>query len=213
MKINKDNMVITIESETGSRGEEIARKLSSMLNIPCFGKEILDVASEISGIPVKLLYRYDGRMVYAAYDLTAEDESKIKIPPSRDFVTAQIFACKKLAQRAPCILVDRHASAALAGNENRISIFIHSDFDARASVLAKERNLRTDRAKRELKKIDTAYRSYYKSYNKDWGNASNYSLCLNASGNEIDDVAAMVKSFIEKILVEDISPVEHKIAV
>ena len=184
-----------------------------MLSIPCFGKEILDVASELSGIPVKLLYRYDGRMVYAAYDLTAEDESKIKLPPARDFVSAQMFACKKLAQRAPCILVDRHASAALAGNENRISIFIHSDFDARASVLAKERNLRADRAKRELKKIDTAYRSYYKSFNKDWGNASNYSLCLNASGNEIDDVAAMVKSFIEKILGENIAPVEHKIAV
>lgn len=213
MKINKDNMVITIESEPGSRAEEIARKLASMLNIPCFGKEILDVASEISGIPAKLLYRYDGRMVYAAYDLTAEDESKIKLPPARDFVTAQMFACKKLAQRAPCILVDRHSSAALAGNENRVSIFIHSDFDARASVLANERNLRADRAKRELKKIDTAYRSYHKSNNKDWGNASNYSLCLNASNCNVDDMAAMIKSFIEKTLGENIAPVKHKIAV
>lgn len=212
MKTNKENMIIIIESEYESRGEEIARALSAAINTPCFGKEILDVAAELSGISVKLLHKYDGRSVYAAYDLSAEDESQIKLPPARDFITAQMFACRKLAQNAPCILVDRHAYAALAGNENLISVFVHSDFNFRAEMLAKERGISLERAAKELKKIDTAYRSYYRGNNKNWGNASNYSLCLNSTGCDVKDMAAMIVAFAEKTIGESLVTDDHKIA-
>lgn len=212
MKIDKTNMIITIESEPGSRGEEIARELSKMTGIPCYGKEILDAAAQISGIPARLMHRYDGRAVHAAYDLMAEDEASIKLPPARDFITAQVFACRKLAQNGACILVDRHASAALAGNENQISIFIHSDFEARAKVLAEQRGINMESAKKTLKKLDTSYRSYYRGNNKNWGNASNYSLSLNASACKTSDLAGIIESFLVGVVGEAFVPGVQKIA-
>lgn len=213
MKINKNNIIITIESEPGSRGEEIARELSNMIGIPCYGKEILDTAAEISGIPAKLMHRYDGRAVYAAYDLTAENEAVIKLPPARDFITAQVFACRKLAQSGACILVDRHASAALAGNENQISIFIHADFESRAKVLAEQRGIDTESAEKALKKLDTSYRSYYRGNNKNWGNASNYNLSLNASNCKSGDLAGIIESFLEGVVGEALIPNVQKEAI
>ena len=88
MKINKDNMIITVDTELGSNGEAIARALAQQLNVPCYAGEILDKAAELSGISARLLHRYDGRVVHAAYDLLAQDASALKMRSAADFVPA-----------------------------------------------------------------------------------------------------------------------------
>ncbi len=200
MKLNKNEMVITIDSELGSNGDLIAKELSGILDVPCYGTEILDRASEISGIPYKLMHRYDGRAVHAAYDFLAEDESAIKIAPASDFITAQIFAARQLASAGPCILVDRHANAALEGNKNHISIFIHANFDDRVKVFAAEKNLTENAAIHSLKKADRAYGSYYRGTNKGWGDAGKYDLTVNASDADINAVALMICSFLNTVM-------------
>lgn len=197
MKINKDKMIITIDSELGSNGDLIAEELGRILNIPCYGKEILDRASEISGIPYKLMHRYDGRTVHAAYDLLAESDAPIRIAPAADFVTAQVFAARQLAADGPCILVDRHANSALEGNKNHVSIFIHADFEDRARVFGMEKGLCESAAVRSLKKADRAYANYYKGNNKGWGDAGRYDMTVNASDAEVSAVADMIVSFLE----------------
>ena len=42
MKINPDNMIITIDTELCANGEKIAKELADMLHLPCYGEEILD---------------------------------------------------------------------------------------------------------------------------------------------------------------------------
>ena len=92
MKINQDNMIITIDTELCANGEKIAKELADMLHLPCYGEEILDKASELSGIPARLMHRYDGRAVHAAYDLLANDHDPLHIRPAADFITAQVAA-------------------------------------------------------------------------------------------------------------------------
>ena len=43
-----DNFVITIARGFGSGGKEIGMKLAKRLGIPCYEKELLDMASEYS---------------------------------------------------------------------------------------------------------------------------------------------------------------------
>ncbi len=197
MKINKDEMVITIDSELGSNGDKIAKELAEILHIPCYGEEILDRASEISGIPYKLMHRYDGRAVHAAYDLLADGDAPIRIAPAADFVTAQVFAARQLAAEGPCILVDRHSNAALAGNRNHISIYIHADFEDRARVFAEQKGLSESAAIRSLKKADRAYSNYYRGNNKGWGDANKYDISVNASDADPVSVTGMIVSFLE----------------
>ena len=197
MKLNKEEMIITIDSELYSNGEKIAKELSQILQIPCYGEEILDRASEISKIPNKLMHRYDGKAVHAAYDLLAEDESQIRIAPAADFITAQVMAAKQLAAEGSCILVDRHANMALAGQKNHVSVYVHADFEDRAKAFAEERGMSVEEARKSLKKEDKAYSHYYKGNNKSWGDASRYDIAVNVSEAGIKAAVDTIVSFLD----------------
>ena len=197
MKLNKDNMIITIDTELGSNGEAVARELAAMLHLPCYGTEILDKAAELSGIPARLMHHYDGHAVRAAYDLLADDHSPLKIRPAADFITAQVAACHALAAEGSCILVDRHATMALEGTEGHVSIYIHSDFADRAARMAEEKGIAIAEAEKALKKADRAYRSYYRGNRRSWGEADSYDISVNASDADAHALALTVLGFLE----------------
>ena len=44
MKLNKNELIITIDSEPGCNGDWIGKRMSNILEIPCYGKEILNKA-------------------------------------------------------------------------------------------------------------------------------------------------------------------------
>lgn len=200
MKINKDNMIITIDTELCANGEKIAKELADMLHLPCYGEEILDKASEISGIPARLMHRYDGRAVHAAYDLLANDREPLHIRPAADFITAQVAACRDLAAKGSCILVDRHASMAMEGSKDRVSVYIHSNFSDRAARLAEQEGLSAAEAEKQLKRADRAYRSYYRGNHKGWGDADSYDISVNASDGDVHTLASTLLSFLETMV-------------
>ena len=200
MKINKDNMIITIDTELCANGEKIAKELADMLHLPCYGEEILDKASEISGIPARLMHRYDGRAVHAAYDLLANDREPLHIRPAADFITAQVAACRDLAAKGSCILVDRHASMAMEGTKDRVSVYIHSNFSDRAARLAEQEGLSATEAEKQLKRADRAYRSYYRGNHKGWGDADSYDISVNASDGDVHTLASTLLSFLETMV-------------
>ena len=197
MKLNKEEMIITIDSELYSNGEKIAKELAKILGIPCYAEEILDRASEISKIPVKLMHRYDGKAVHAAYDLMAEDESQIRIAPAADFITAQVMAAKQLAAEGSCILVDRHANMALADQKNHVSVYVHADLEDRAKTFAEEKGLSVEEARKALKKEDKTYAHYYKGNNKNWGDAGRYDIAVNVSDAGIKAAVDTIVSFLD----------------
>ena len=196
MKLNKNNMHITIESELGSNGEAVAKELAAELGIPCYAEEILDKASELSGIPASQLHRYDGRSVRAAYDLLADDHTPLKMRPAADFITAQVAACRALAETGSCILVDRHAGMALEGTPDHVRIFIHADFEDRAARVSAETGKTVETAQKELKRRDRSYRSYYRGSDRGWGEAEHYDLTLNASDADVKALSANVLEFL-----------------
>ncbi len=196
MKLNKNNMHITIETEPGSNGEAVAKALSGKLGIPCYGEEILDKAAELSGIPATQLHRYDGRAVNAAYDLLADDRTPLKMRSASDFIAAQVAACRALAEQGPCILVDRHAGLALDGSRDHVRIFIHADFEDRAARIAGAEGKTVAEAGKELKKQDRRYRSYYRGSDRSWGEADRYDLTLNSSDVDAAALTANVLEFL-----------------
>ena len=196
MKLNKNNMHITVETEPGSNGEAVAKALAEALGIPCYGERILDKAAELSGIPASQLHRFDGRTVTAAYDLLADDHTPLKMRPAADFVAAQIAACRALAEEGPCVLVDRHAGAALEGTEDHVRIFIHADFADRAARIAEQKGITAAQAEKELKRRDRSYRSYYRGSDRGWGEADHYDLTLNASDADVKSLCSRMQEFI-----------------
>ena len=57
-----DNYVITIARGFGSGGKQIGLRLSKKLGIPCYEKQILQMASDYSGINKALFHETDERL-------------------------------------------------------------------------------------------------------------------------------------------------------
>jgi len=199
VRINKDNLVISVESELGSGGQIVAEEIAGLLGIPCMGEEIVDKAAELSHISKKLLHRYEEKSVRHAYDLTARDESELYIPPAQDFLTAQIAACRALAEQGPCILLDHHANTALSDNQDHISIFIHADREKRLAAFAAVHGLSQEQAKKVFTETERERRHYYQVLSRHWGEASNYDLTVNASTADPHTLALQVISYLETV--------------
>lgn len=190
-----DMPVIAIDGELCSGSDSLARSLSEMLDIPCYDEEILSLASELSGIPEGILRRYDGRSVMAAYDLTTADGFATRLPTTGEMISAQLAACRQLSEAGPCILLDRFASNA-AEDSGCIKIFVHADFEERASIYAKEKNLGPAAARRQLKRMDRARSRYYKTGNRNWGHARGYTLSVNSTGADLNVLAEGVAGYL-----------------
>ena len=199
MKIDQDKLVITVEGELCAEQEILGAALANVLRMPCYRGEILETAKRISGISWKLLKRYEEKPVRSAYDLTASGENDLHMPPARDFLTAQIAACRELADEGPCILVDHHASAAISDRADHLSVFVHADRNARLLEYARRWGLSPEQAKRRFAREDRVRSRYFRSVFPGWGKAGSYDITLKASGIFPEELANHVIRYLETV--------------
>ncbi len=204
MKLKKDRLVVSVETEPGSRGEQIAEELAQTLHIPCYGSEILDEAVKISGIPHRLLKKYEEKTVHTAYDLTAEDESGLRMPPARNFLLAQIAACREIAERESCILVDHHANASLSDREDHVRVFVHADQRDKELNYAVDHNIDFSKAKSVFAKEERRRRRYFRGVSRNWGKAGNYDLTVNSTHGTPQAIASHIVDYIQNLTEEEL---------
>lgn len=199
MKINRKKLVISLESELSSDGKEVAAALAKALKLKDCGDEILPVAAELSGISLKLLRRYEEKRVRHAYDLTADGEDTLHIPPARDFLTAQIAACRAIADRGACIITDHHVNTALSDRDDHIRIFVHAQRESRLARYASEKGQSPEQAAKRFAREDRERIRYFKGVNPKWGKASNYDLTVNSDSADPETLAEHIVQYLETV--------------
>jgi len=209
LKLRGSRFVISIETELGGKGERIARTLAEKLHIPCYCSEILVEAAKISGISEKLLKRYEEKRVRHAYDLSAMDASSIYLPPSSDFQAAQIAACREIAERENCVLVDHHCGIALADFQDHIRIFIHGSREVRLLNFTSEHHVDPLLMRKIFLKKERQRKKYFRSANPHWGEAKYYDLSVNATHGTLDELADHIVDFLQNKAAEDLLPPYH----
>ncbi len=199
MKIDQDKLVITVEGELCADQDVLGATLADILRVPCYRGEILETAQKISGISWKLLKRYEEKPVRSAYDLTASGEDDMHMPPARDFLAAQIAACRELADEGPCILVDHHANAAISDRADHLSVFVHADRNMRLLEYACRRGLSPEEAKLRFAREDRVRSRYFRSVFPGWGKAGSYDIALKASDISPVELANHVICYLETV--------------
>jgi len=199
MKIDWNKLVITVEGELCAEQEALGAALANVLHMPCYRGEILETANRISGISWKLLKRYEEKPVRSAYDLTASGENDLHMPPARDFLTAQIAACRELAEEGPCILVDHHANAAISDRADHLSVFVHVDRDLRLLEFARRHGLSPQEAKLRFAREDRVRSRYFRSVFPGWGKAGSYDITLKAGGIIPEELTNHVIRYLEAV--------------
>lgn len=185
------NYVITIARGFGSGGKEIAVKLGERLGIPCYEKQILDMASEQSGINECLFAKVDERLRggYIANVLKKVPYSSVVQPSEKEFTSdinlynIQAEMIRWLANTESCIIIGKCADYVLQQRKNVISIYIEAPRESCVKSIVKKMKVSPEQAADLIRKTDKYRAEYYKYYTGGgkWTNPVNYDMTLNSA--------------------------------
>lgn len=198
-------IVITIARGYGSGGKTIGKMLSKELGIPFYNREILYMASEDSGIALRLFDKNDEDVRKGLFDpATNQYQGKLIPPEDSDFVSKenlfnyQAKIIKELAEKESCIIVGRCADFILKDNKNVVKVFIWAPHNSCVETVMDMFALSEKEADKKIRKIDKHRSEFYHYYTcRDWDNARNYDICLNSAELGFDGCVKAIKAYIE----------------
>lgn len=160
--------VITIARQFGSMGRPIAMKLSEILGVEFYDRDIVDQAAKNLNLPVSIVDEHEE----SAKEVFRNTYSRMQFPLGRQKSTEvqdNIFEAQKniinfLAEKESCIIVGRCGDFILSEMDNVIHIFIYAPYEERLKHCTNELGLSTEEGKRMIKKVDEAREAYHLQY-------------------------------------------------
>lgn len=200
-----DNYVITIARGYGSGGKTIGKALAETLGVKCYDREILQMASDDSGINEALFHQADERIQPSLFNKKKGVYTGDIIPPEdSDFVSdenmfnyqAKIIRLK--AMEESCVIIGRAADYILRTFPNVVSVNIQAPFEVCVAEIAERLSLTTKEAARKVTKINKYRSDFYSHYTgQKWDDPSNYDICLNSARIGWDRCAEAIINFTE----------------
>ena len=182
--------VITVARETGSGGHNIKKKLSEVLGVPYYNRDLLRKASEVSGIHEGLFGAADERIGFKEMISAAEKvyTGEVLPPDSDDYLsTRNLFSfqakiIKELAEQENCIILGRCGNYLLQDRRDVLRVFIHAPLEARRDRVADFSLAWSEKeVLRHIRTEDKRRAAYYRYYTgEEWRDAAGYDLCLDS---------------------------------
>lgn len=198
------NYVITIARGLGSGGSHIGKALSKKLGIPCYDTEILEMASELSGINVSYFYeanekiekkqllRRNSKGAYTGRIYGYNDPQYLSNENLFNY-QAEVIKSIALEGKQSCIIIGKAANRIVGSLRNVVTVNVQADLDYCISNLARRMGINTLEAKERILKAN-AYRSdYYRYYTGGiWSDITEYDLNINTGAVGEDFAVEMI---------------------
>lgn len=203
-----NNYIITIARGLGSGGSHVGKKLSEMLGIPCYDTEILNMASELSGINESYFLEANEKI----------NKGQIKIRNSKGVYTGKLYSINSekylsnenmfnyqaeviktlaLEGKVSCIVIGKAANKIIGSLKNVVTVNIQAPMDVCVGNITNRLQVNTIQAM-ELITQTNKYRSdYYKYYTGgDWNDSTEYDLTINTGAVGEDYAAQMILDYL-----------------
>ncbi len=164
MEIMSKKYVITITREFGSLGRPIAKRLSELLGIEYYDRDIVEETAKKMNLPVSTLSETEEkkssfwRMLVPLGTDSPEQQKRIFE------VQAQII--QNLAEKESCIIVGRCADFLLKDNPDAVHIYIYAPYADRLANCVGTLGMEKNEAKRMIREVDKARLAYHKHFAK-----------------------------------------------
>ena len=201
---------VNIGRQLGSGGREIGAKLAMQLGIAFYDKELINIASQESGLCKEFFENADEKatqsIIGGLFGMRFPFINDGTVPYNSCLSNDALFkiqsdVIRELAEEKSCIFVGRCADYILRDNLRCVNIFISAPKEDRIKRLCLKMDIKPEEAEDLINKTDRKRASYYNYYSyKTWGAASTYHLCIDSSVLGIDETVAFIKLFIQKKL-------------
>ena len=200
-----DNRVITIARSYGSGGRRMGRLLAKELGYEYYDREILRMASDVSGINEELFSQVDENRRMPLFRIAREVYTGEVIPPdSDDFISNenlfryQAKIIRELAASHNCVIVGRCANFILRGRETVINVFVSAPVVDCVRRVMEIDGLTLEEAEKKIKKIDKRRADYFKYFTgRQWHDAALYDLCLNTGHMSDQRCVDVVRAYMD----------------
>jgi cytidylate kinase len=162
-----EHYVITITRQFGSLGRPIAKRMSELLDIEYYDRDIVDQAAQKLKLPVSLVDEEEEK----ATKQSVNPFSRMQFPLGKGTSSTQdkIFEAQEniirfLAEKNNCIIVGRCSDFILSEVQRSIHIYIYASYEARLRHCIKDLHMEEAEARRTMKCVDEARDSYHMQY-------------------------------------------------
>lgn len=202
------NYVITIARGFGSGGKDIGNRLSKELGIPCYERQILEMASEQSGLSQELFKNVDEKLPTGFLRKRLQgfpSTNYVVSPTEKHFVSdvnlynIQARIIRDLANTESCIIIGKCADVVLRNFGNVISVYIEAPRDACVQSIMEKMSVTEQEANRMIYHTDKYRADYYKYYSGGgcWTNPTNYDLTLNSARVGRQQCVELIKDYLK----------------
>ena len=185
-------IVITISREYGSGGRYVGKLIAEKLGIKLYDKELIEKLSEETGLSKEYIKENEQKrdileVFNGGYYTGLNNADKLFVAESN--------LIKDLASKESCVIVGRCADFILRDNENVINVFIYNNMEEKIKRAVEFYKLDAKNAEREINRINKLRSNHYKHYtDKNWGEASNYDICINSDALGVEKTAELISN-------------------
>ena len=200
------NVVITIARQYGSGGRIVGKMLAEQLGIAYYDRELLQLASDDSGINEQLFAKADEKVKGTSLfkGLKNVYSGGLITPDKEDFVSDdnlfnyQAKIIRELAEEKSCVIMGRCADFVLKDNPNVLRVFVHANEEKCIERAGEIHPLPDKELRKFIATVDKNRGTYYKYYTgNEWTDARNYDLCIDSSRIGYQACVDAIKSMLE----------------
>ena len=191
----KKNVVITVAREYGSGGRYVGRLVADILGIKFYDKDIITKLAEETGLTEEYIENNEESKEL----LDALNNGYSGMPNADELFIKESELIKKLAEEDSCVIIGRCADFVLKDKENVLKIFIYSDMAGKIARAKEYYGLDTEKAKKEIKRINKLRANHYKYYtDRVWDEHLNYDLSINSDCLGVERTAEIICSLVKE---------------
>ena len=158
-----NNYVITFTRQFGSLGRQIAQKVSELLDIEYYDRDIVEHAAKKMKLPSSTVTEAEESVKTVLFNM----QYPLGLGTSK--IQDKVFETQKelineYVENENCIVVGRCADYILRDHPKSLHIFLYASYEERVVNCVNALYLSASEAKKMIKSVDAARASYHKHY-------------------------------------------------
>lgn len=197
-----ERYVITISRQFGSLGRSIAQKMSELLHIEFYDRDIVEATAKRLGQPISVISNEEenANLIFfrRQYPLGMG-----LLSMQEEIFSVQQNIIQDLAAKESCIIVGRCANYILKEQPRSFNIYIYAPYERRLHNCTKILGMDLKTAKKYMKEVDRARENYRKRHcGQQTTMMEGYDLMVDSSKFGVEGTAQMLADIVRTKFIE-----------
>ncbi len=190
-----DKIIVAIAREHGSGGREIGKRLSEILGISYYNKELIALTAEESGLAEEFIQQVDEKEHrLSLYDMYMNTAVPSVYTQAR---IAQEKVIHMIAEKESCVIIGRAAGYVLRDEPGCVRVFIHAPLKDRIARIGRTYGDNEKKAEQEIRRSDKQRSAYFRVMTgQKWDDYNMYDIVINSKCG-VETTAQTIAAFVK----------------